>query len=164
MASGGAVREALALLDQGFSARAWHGPNLMFSIRRVTPEEAGYLPRPGGKTIADNVVHCAYWKYAVWRRLTGAKRGSFAREGSNWFDLPRPVTAKAWKEYVALLQAEHARLRAVVAGLNEAEMKRIPEGGKASRSALIRGISMHDVYHAGQIQLIKALVRKGGEQ
>ena len=47
--------------------------------------EAAWRPRLDRHSIVENVVHCAYWKYAVSRRLTGEKRGSFSLKGSNWF-------------------------------------------------------------------------------
>ncbi|HMF10720.1 MAG TPA: hypothetical protein VKE94_00390, partial [Gemmataceae bacterium] len=59
----------LFLLDQAFDKKAWHGPNLRGAIRRVSVAQAGWRPGPSRRSIADIVVHAAYWKYAVRRRL-----------------------------------------------------------------------------------------------
>ena len=67
----------LGLVDEAYDHTAWHGPNLKSSVRRVVPEEAVWRPRPGRRHIAEMVVHCAYWKYAVRRWLLDQKRGSF---------------------------------------------------------------------------------------
>ncbi len=109
---------------------------------------------------ADIVVHCAYWKYAVRRRLRGGKRGSFPLKGSNWFKLPEPLSEAQWRQYVALLDGEHRALRAAVAELRPGEIDRTPAGRKTSNRTVIHGVTLHDVYHAGQIQMLKALGRR----
>jgi hypothetical protein len=78
----------LGLLDEAFERKAWHGPNLRGSLRGLDAKAAAWRPGPGRHNIWETAVHAAYWKYAVRRRLTGEKRGSFARGGSNWFRCP----------------------------------------------------------------------------
>ena len=103
-------------------------------------------------------MHAAYWKYVAWRRLSGAKRGSFPLDGSNWMVRPQQVTAKAWKVDVQLLAETHLTLREAVARLRPADLARKPKGSKVTTLALVTGIAAHDLYHAGQIQLIKRLM------
>ncbi|MCK6484219.1 MAG: DinB family protein [Phycisphaerae bacterium] len=150
----------LQQLDQAFNRRSWHGPNLRGSIRGLGAEQAAWRPRPKRHCIADIVVHAAYWKYAVRRRLLGEQRGSFAIKGSNWFALPSPWNEAAWRAYVSLLESEHRLLRAAVSGLSPRDLPRAPAGSKVSNVTLIQGIAAHDVYHAGQIQLLKRLQRQ----
>ena len=151
------IRHLLVLLDESYDRKAWHGPNLKGSTRRLSAEQAAWRPRPDRHSIADNVVHCAYWKYAVRRRLREEKRGSFAFKGSNWFVLPSPLSESTWKELVGLLDDEHRSLRAAVASFPAERLDQFPEGGKVRYLSLLQGIAMHDVYHAGQIQLLKRL-------
>jgi uncharacterized damage-inducible protein DinB len=153
------VEHLLGLLDEGYRRAAWHGPNLRGSIRGVTAREAAQRPRAGRHNIREIVVHAAYWKYAVRRRLVGEKRGSFSLRGSNWFDRPIDRSEKAWRADVALLDAEHQRLREVVSTLQPEELDHPARGSRTLVRRLIAGIAFHDVYHAGQIQLIKRLLR-----
>src|SRR5437867_2322209 len=104
-------------LDQAYDKKAWHGPNLKGSIRRVSAAQAAWRPGPERRCIAEIVIHAAYWKYAVRRRLRGDKRGSFAFKGSNWFLLPAPWTEQAWRDSLSLLDEEHRSLRETVAAL-----------------------------------------------
>ncbi len=153
----GEIAILLQAIDEGYERKAWHGPNLKGSIRGVSAETAAWRPRPDRHSIADNVVHAAYWKYAVRRRLTGEKRGSFPLKGSNWFALPSPLTESSWKQFTALLDAEHRILRDVVASFPAERLRLIAPGAKTRYVHVILGIAMHDVYHAGQIQLLKRL-------
>jgi len=106
------------------------------------------------------VVHAAYWKHAVRRRILGEKRGSFPVKGSNWFKRPTAVTLEAWRADVALLEQMHCRLREAVAGMTPDRLRGTSRGGTLTAGALISGITAHDVYHAGQIQILKRLVRQ----
>jgi uncharacterized damage-inducible protein DinB len=153
----GEVALLLRIFDESYDRKSWHGPNLKGSIRRLSGEEAAWRPHPSRHSIAEHVVHWAYWKYAVRRRLRGDKRGSFALKGSNWFAIPASLSATDWKAFVELLESEHRLLRAEVAGFPIDRLADFPAGGKVSFVNMIYGIALHDVYHAGQIQLLKRL-------
>jgi hypothetical protein len=150
----------LGLIDEAFDRKAWHGTNLRGSIRGLTAKQAAWRPQRGRHNIWEIVVHAAYWKYTVRRRLRGERRGSFGLKGSNWF--PRPLSAAegtdaAWAADVRLLVAEHRKLRALAASLPGAQLEGRTPGSALTRAHVLRGIAAHDLYHAGQIQLLKRL-------
>jgi DinB superfamily len=148
------------LVDEGYDKKAWHGPNLKGSIRLVSAEQAAWRPQPNRHSIAEQVLHAAYWKYTVRRRLRGDTRGSFTLKGSNWFPVPAALSAAEWKAHVALLESEHRLLRQTIATFPADRLNEVSPGAKASHLATILGIAAHDVYHAGQIQLLKRLQQR----
>jgi hypothetical protein len=147
----------LDLIDQAFDKKAWHGPNLRGSLRRVSVEEAAWRPASGRKCIAEIALHAAYWKYAVRRRLRGDRRNSFALKGSNWFVTPASLSDAEWRGYVKLLGDEHHALREAIASISRQRLHEISAGSRFTAAALIQGIAAHDLYHAGQIQTLKRL-------
>jgi uncharacterized damage-inducible protein DinB len=151
----------LRILDEGYEKRAWHGPNLKGSLRGVTVRQAAWRPAPGRHSIRDLVRHAAYWKYANRRRLTGEKRGSFPLAGSNWFPEDAPATEKAWRADIAMLDEQHRRLRDVIRTLPPKSLAERSRGSRYRIDTLVYGIAAHDVYHTGQIQLLKRLYRHG---
>ena len=157
MAAAPEVEQILFLLDTAYDRMSWHGPNLRGSIRGVTPTAAAWRPAPGRHNIWELVVHAAYWKYVAWRRLTGAKRGSFVLEGSNWMSRPTEVSERAWRADIRILEEAHRTLRAAAASVTSAELRTRPVRGTATTQALLTGVAAHDLYHAGQIQLLKRL-------
>jgi uncharacterized damage-inducible protein DinB len=152
------VRQLLFLIDTAYDHLSWHGTNLRGSLRGLTPKQAGWRPAPRRHNIWELVVHAAYWKYVVWRRLTGAPRGSFAQDGSNWFERPTDGSSKAWQDDLRALAEVHRTLRAAIADLDPRALDR-PLGGRSRTTAraLVTGVAAHDFYHAGQIQLLKRL-------
>jgi hypothetical protein len=150
----------LAIIDSAYDHRSWHGPNLRGSLRGVTATQATWRPAPARHNIWELAVHAAYWKYVAVRRLTGAKRGSFELKGSNWFERSGERTAAAWRADLTLLEHSHREFRAVVADLSPRDLARTPAGSEFSNAGLISGVAAHDLYHAGQIQLLKRLMGK----
>lgn len=137
-------------LDEAFDRRSWHGANFRGSLRGVTAEQAGWRPAPGRHNIREVVWHASYWKYVVRRRLTGEKRASFPVSGSNWFERAEAPDEAGWKAELKLLAEMHRRLRETVAALPPGKLK-------PGAIHMIRGSAAHDLYHAGQIQLLKRL-------
>jgi hypothetical protein len=78
-------------------------------------------------------------------------------KGSNWFD----VSGRSWPDDVRMLIGEHRALRAAVVALPPSALDRRVHGRSDSAAYTIRGIAAHDLYHAGQIQLLKRLQRAG---
>ena len=153
------ITQLLAFVDSAFDRRSWHGPNLRGSLRGVTPAQAAWRPAPGRHNIWELTVHAAYWKYVAVRRLTGAKRGSFDLKGSNWFERTGQPTAAAWRADLALLEESHHAFREVVAGLTPRDLSRTLPGAEFNNFGLVSGVAAHDFYHAGQIQLLKRMMR-----
>ena len=143
----------LALLDEAYEKKTWHGPNLKQSIKGVTSREAAWRPGPGRHNIWEVMLHAAYWKYAVRRRIEGGKRGSFALKGSNFFARPEKgrLNDAAWRADKKLLESEHLALSAAVAKvlLTERSAKFVNQ---------LYGVAFHDIYHAGQIRLLRRLM------
>jgi uncharacterized damage-inducible protein DinB len=151
------VQHLIQIIDESYNNRAWHGTNLRGSIRGLTVEQASWRPSPGRHNIWEVVVHCAYWKYIVRRRILGEKKGSFPLNGSNWFKRPTERTEKAWRADILLLEETHQSLRNAIAGLKPSDLKKKPFGSKWTNLQTISGIASHDLYHTGQIQLLKRL-------
>lgn len=149
----------LSLLDQSYDRHAWHGTNLKGSVRGLRAKKAAWRPGAGRHNIWEIVVHCAYWKYTVRRRILGEKRGSFPLKGSNWFNRHGVEGEGVWKADLALLEDCHRSLRSAVANLDPKHLFRRAPSGTWTLLQTIEGAASHDLYHAGQIQLIKRLNR-----
>jgi uncharacterized damage-inducible protein DinB len=147
------------LIDQSYNQKSWHGTNLRGSIRGLTAREALWRPSIHRHNIWEIVIHCAYWKYIVRRRILGEKRGSFPLKGSNWFPRTGKLTETQWRKDIQLLEESHRLLREVVTTIRAKDLKRTPRGSTVDNAMILTGIASHDVYHAGQIQILKRLMK-----
>jgi uncharacterized damage-inducible protein DinB len=148
-------------IDESYEKKAWHGPNLRGAIKGLTAKEAAWRPGRGRHNIWEIVVHAAYWKYIARRRLLKEKKGSFPLKGSNWFVRPAAEASEdAWRRDVQLLDSTHRTLREAIKGLTPKDLYFTSSTSKYPNHVMVSGIASHDVYHAGQIQLIKRLMKR----
>lgn len=153
------LQEITHLLDPPTGEPLWHGgATPLGSLRGVTPEQASWKPSPDRASIWDLTLHIAYWKYAVRRQLDGSPKGSFPRKPSNWPKANGKPDGDEWKKDRALLKSEHRRFVEAVAAFPGSKLDEFVEGRKTYRYAdLMFGVVAHDIYHVGQIQLLKRL-------
>jgi hypothetical protein len=150
----------LQIIGEGYNNHAWHGPTLRGSIRGLTAKQAAWRPGPKRHNIWEIIVHAAYWKYAVRRRLLGEKKGSFLLKGSNWIKRPVEITEKAWRNDVRLLDETHNSMCKAIIQLKPHQLKLKSPGSRFTNLATVSGIACHDIYHTGQIQLLKRLMKQ----
>ena len=145
--------DLLDIFEEGFARKTWHGPNLWQSLKGVTAEQAARRPGRNRHNIWELALHAAYWKYAVRRRLERGKRGSFVLAGSNFFSRPEAgkLSESAWTADKALLLKEHQALHKAIRAVLK---KRVT----AKERRMLWGVAFHDVYHAGQIRLLRRLM------
>ncbi len=153
------IKLLLEIYDQAFDQTAWHGTNLRGSLKGLKLPELLYRAQGKRHNIWEITLHCAYWKYVVLRRLVGGKKGEFPRKPSDFPKLPDNPTLKDWKEDLKLLEDYHVRLREAIEHFPESKLYKTPKNSKVSYTKTIYGISSHDLYHAGQIQLVKRMIR-----
>lgn len=143
------------VLDEGYGPGAWYGSDLRAAVADVGPATAFRRPAEGRRSIAEIVLHHAYWAGEIDRKLAGGPARPFPLAGEDWFDLNDGATL-SWAVVQATLEAAQDRLSKTVAEIGGGQ--REPAVGEDDRFALVLGITGHAAYHAGQIQLIKKLL------
>ena len=151
------TRSLILLLDEAFSKAAWHGPNLLGSLRGLAVGPLLYRPRRESHNIWELALHCAYWKYAVRNQLLAGKRNTFPLEGSNFFPRDKGLTFADWKEDLALLKQQHRMLKDAILGLDPRTYGDRVKGSRHTVRQMALGVAAHDIYHAGQISLLKRM-------
>jgi hypothetical protein len=142
------------VIEEGYGAGAWHGPDLKAALSDVTPELAFWRPGPGRHNIAEIALHHAYYVRSVRAQLSGVAAEPFILDGEDWFELSDGGTL-AWSQIRDEVEGQQRRLAGVVADLAAAGARR--NGVEVEPFGLALGITCHAVYHAGQVQLIKRL-------
>ena len=140
-------------LNRAFQGKAWHGPSVSEVLAGVTAEQAAAHPIPGAHSIWELTLHIATWERVGRRRIEEFTPIDVSDE-EDW----PPVTHtsdEAWAETLDELRHNHEALRAAIRGLEEARLEDIVPGTEYSVYFLLHGVIQHDLYHAGQIALLK---------
>jgi uncharacterized damage-inducible protein DinB len=142
-------------LKRAFEGEAWHGPSVLEIIEGITTQQASARPPGGAHSIWELVLHIAAWEGAIVRRLNRDRAQLSAEE--DWPPVPA-TTDEAWEQTKQMLLQGHYKLRSAIAGLEESRLDQPIIEGMSSVYVQLHGIIQHDLYHAGQIALLKRAV------
>ncbi len=151
----GKTSEGARIADQlrrAFYGSAWHGPALLELLEEVDAPTAAAKPVPNVHSIWELVLHVAAWDRAALRRLDGEK---CQPTGTANFPLVIKATAAEWRKAVAATKRTHDTLVKTVAALPEARFKDRVPGKRYDFYHMLHGIAQHELYHAGQIAILK---------
>lgn len=159
----GTIGFVRVMLDGAFVGKGWQGPTLSGCLRGVSAAEACKSPGKGRKCIWQQALHAMYWKHVLLRAVTGEDLPGLGLRPANWPRVPQGKGAgleRLWKADVARLKKLHGELVAAVERLTDAQVweKSTPDR-RYARATYLAGAAAHDVYHTGQIQLIKKMIR-----
>jgi uncharacterized damage-inducible protein DinB len=156
------MSEVARILDQlrrAWDGDAWHGTPLKGILAGVEAPAAHARPIPDAHTILENVLHLAYWKDAARRRVAGE---TVKPSDAEQWPVPAGTGEAAWREALRLLEDGQRRLDAAVAALSDADLDRPVPGMNYTVYVLLHGVVQHDLYHAGQIALLKKAAKARG--
>jgi uncharacterized damage-inducible protein DinB len=154
--------EAARIADQlrrAFDGTAWHGPSLMELLDGVDAVTAAARPLPNAHSIWELVLHIAVWDAAGCRRLSGDKTQPTGT--ANFPIVPRPAEAE-WRTAVAQVKRTHDVLVKTVAALPESRLRERVPGKRYDFYFMLHGIAQHELYHAGQIAILKKAQSRAG--
>jgi uncharacterized damage-inducible protein DinB len=146
------IRRIVDQLDRAMNGEAWHGPHLEELLKDVSAQQAAAHPVSGAHSIWELVNHVGSWNAILAERASG--NAVAVTEQQDW----PPVTdtsAESWKRALDQMRASRAQLRNAIEKLNEAQLDDIAPGKDHSIYVMLHGGVQHDLYHAGQIAVLK---------
>ena len=146
-------------LRRAFDGDAWYGPSLKATLKGVTAEQAAASPIADAHSIWQIALHIAAWEGAVLDRLSG-KSAELPAEG-DWPEIADSSEA-GWQQTLALLDQRHTALLAAITDFTDEQLKEMigeqrdpATGSGVSVYYTLHGVLQHNVYHAGQIAILK---------
>jgi uncharacterized damage-inducible protein DinB len=139
-------------LRRAFDGTAWHGPALLELLEDVDAVAAAAKPVKEAHSVWELALHIAAWDAAALRRLGGEK---WQPEGEDNFPVvPQPTPANWRKAMRQVLQAHRTLVRTVESLPDSRLWERVP-GKRYDFYHMLHGIVQHELYHAGQIAILK---------
>jgi uncharacterized damage-inducible protein DinB len=157
-----AMTEITRILDQlerEHGGDPWHGSPLCTILDGIDARQAARKPIAAAHSIWELVLHVTGWKTEVARRVEGAPAGMPA--DGDWPEVGETTDAR-WTAALEELENAHRRLIAAIRALPESKLFQPTNdtrdrelGAGVSYYVLLHGAVQHDVYHAGQIAILK---------
>lgn len=142
-------------LQRAFYGTAWHGPAVMELLEDVDAATAVAKPIPNVHSIWELLLHIRVWDSAALTRLEGLK---CQPTGDANFPPVLKANAAAWRKAVAEAKRTHDRLVKIVAGLSDNRLRNRVPGKRYDFYHMLHGITQHELYHAGQMAILKKAV------
>ena len=140
-------------LERSFRGGAWHGPALEETLAGVDATAAARRPLPDAHTIWEIALHAGAWMDVARRRIAGEPVGELSPE-LDWA-APSELSESAWQATLARLEEAHSGLRSAVIELDDDRLEDPVAGSDPTVRGLLLGVLQHNVYHAGQIVMLK---------
>ncbi len=138
---------------RAFDGEAWHGPSVLSLLDGVTAQQAAAHPIPGAHSIWQLTLHIAAWERACKRRLEGDPAQLTDLE--DWQPI-NDTSEAAWENTKQQLMDNHRELLEAIAKVDDARLNDpIVKGSQSSVYVTLHGGVQHDLYHAGQIAMLK---------
>jgi uncharacterized damage-inducible protein DinB len=142
-----------------YDGNPWYGENFRQVVSDITHEEALALP-PNGHSIARILWHIVKWRKALAERLLGnLDYRANVSDADNWRD-PASIDGASWEEALKQFNALQSVIVSELRLRNDVFLDEEFLPGKTYRWLTV-GVIQHDIYHLGQIALLKSLIRKG---
>ncbi|MBX9601600.1 MAG: DinB family protein [Bryobacteraceae bacterium] len=150
------VRRFCDQLKRSYEGHAWHGPGVRESVEGLTAAQAAMRPLASAHTIWEIVLHITAWEEAALRVLEGQEIGEMPDE-QNFPPMPA-VSEEAWHQALGHLESVHRRLLEDAHDVTAEELTQTVPGKQYSLYFLLHGVVQHNVYHAGQIVLLRKAI------
>ena len=152
------VERIIDQLKRAFEGEAWHGPSVLEIIEGITSQQAAARPFNGIHSIWEIVLHIAAWEHAILRRLNGDRAQLPTEE--DWPSVAA-TSDEAWERTRQALRKGHNDLRSAITRLDDSQLDQPIIEGMPSVYVTLHGIVQHDLYHAGQIAILKKVNWEG---
>jgi len=151
------IARILDQMDRAFGGEAWHGPALRKLLEGLSAEDASRHRIPGAHSVWELVNHIAAWNQIVSRRALGEKVDVTAE--MDWPPV-REISDAAWTQTQERLKESRRAQRSVVEQLSDNQLTRRVQGEQQTYSmyVMLHGLVQHDLYHAGQIAILKKAI------
>jgi uncharacterized damage-inducible protein DinB len=141
-------------ISRAFRGESWHGPSVREVLDGVSAEDAAAHPIPGAHSIWEIVLHMIGGYKLVLRRVRGERAQLLPEE--EWPAAAAP-SAEAWRDIQRILDELNQQLQSAVRAF-PAERLSQELGSEYSAFTQFSGTPQHDLYHAGQIVVLKKAV------
>ncbi|MGE0128092.1 MAG: DinB family protein [Blastocatellales bacterium] len=144
-------------LKRAQEGQAWHGPSLRELLEGVTVEQAAAKPIPNAHSIWELVNHIVAWEQIAKRRLEGEALTEIPDDTN--FPPVADASDAAWQATLQSLGASNRSLRESIKKIDDSKLEENVPETSYSNYIMLHGVIQHDLYHAGQIALLKKAIQ-----
>jgi uncharacterized damage-inducible protein DinB len=140
-----------------YNGQPWYGDNVFSFLSGISAERAAIKPERLNHSIAEIVCHMTAWRCFATEKMKGNAAYEVLDTELNWRKIMKLNEAE-WKTIQDDLLKSQTELLQQIEQMPESMLVARVDGRKYNFRLMLQGIAQHDIYHAGQISMIKKLV------
>jgi uncharacterized damage-inducible protein DinB len=146
------------LLERTYSGTCFHGDSIREVLQDIDAAQAIWLPEDGSHSIWQIVEHMAGWLDVIRRRLTSPTLVTMPDEKN--FPATPQGSHENWNATLDSFQATLKALIEAVGNFPESRLEAKVPGKEYTFDVLLHGAVHHNLYHLGQIAMMKAMYKR----
>lgn len=155
------IENLRTLFNTTFHGGAWHGPSLLELTKGLSVKQASYSAG-NVHTIAEIIYHVTSWRIFALKKMQGDEEYVIEDEKLNWGNIGK-VDQFELETLMMELTLSHDELMKELETKDDLFLQNVVPGAEYNFNTLLNGVIHHDLYHAGQIAILKKLALKGGK-
>ncbi len=141
-------------LRQTFDGKPWYGPSVMDTLSNLTFEES-LNQLPSSHTVIEILEHMIAWRTFVIKRLQGDTEFEIDQEQS--FKHISSLSNESWRDTIQRLNQTQEDLLQILSQTSDEKLDEMVAGREYNFDKMLHGIIHHDIYHIGQIGLLRKM-------
>ncbi|MCB0593605.1 MAG: DinB family protein [Lewinellaceae bacterium] len=142
-----------------YDGKPWYGPSLRTVLQGLDAETAYWKPRPGAHSIIELLHHILCWRRHFVQRLSGNLDFSIQLNSPEDWTAYEGLSEEKWKGMVKELEDNQKEITRLLNGKEDAFLEQDSGKGGITFRERLEGTIQHDLYHLGQMAMMKALYR-----
>lgn len=138
-----------------YNGNPWYGESIITILKNVIPEQASVKLAGTANSPVEILSHILAWRIFLKKRLDGEKRYDVNKESSFRWESYGKTPAEAWNYMLRKLDENQKQVLALFSNMKPEQLNEAVSGRSYSIRDLIEGVIQHDIYHLGQINLIR---------
>lgn len=156
------MRQETSRIIQQFRAAAhgtpWHGDSTFKILEGITAKEAAAKPIPNSQSIWDYLLHLINWREYAIRNLIDSEPYLVELNTEKDWTTIYDFSEEAWQATIEAYKKSTDDLSKAIETIDDGKLEEIMPGSKYSFYAVLHGVIQHDIYHSGQIRLLKKML------
>lgn len=157
------MKKEINQLDEMFRGAAqgktWHGQSVWETLKNISAEEAAAHPIPDSHSIWDYLLHIINWREYAIQILSNDEPYIIELNTEKDWTTITDFSQEAWKTALELYKKSTDELSEAIKKIDDSKLEEIVPKQNFTFHTVLHGVIQHDIYHSGQIVLLKKILK-----
>lgn len=142
-------------MQEFYNGEPWFGDSILKTLKAVNPSLAFNHPVTNAHSIAELLSHIIAWQKLLLKRLQGDDQFAVDQMTSFQWEFIDNDQKTAWSTLLITFEDDYKEIIRSLQNTNDSLLNKRVAGREYNFQYLIQGILQHNIYHLGQIAVLR---------